>query len=172
VYFKENIRRSNVKKTKYDSMITMNKESPLPDWLRKLREKVPDDPSRGRVVTWVDNDVIPGAFYYESFIILKPTPEGYFNDPPHFHEDWDEVIGMFGTNPADPDNLGGEIQLTLGDEIRTFTKSCAVFVPRGLKHCPLVITKVSTPIILVTTGNSKYYTQKLTPDGEEMIKNL
>jgi hypothetical protein len=58
-----------MKKTKHDSLITTNKEGPIPDWLRKLREKVPDDPSRGRVLTWVDNGVMPGAFYYESFIV-------------------------------------------------------------------------------------------------------
>jgi hypothetical protein len=159
-------------KTKSSVLITTNKTGPIPDWLSKLREKVPDDPSRGRVLTWVDNGVIPGAFYYESFMILKPTPGGYFNDPPHFHEDWDEIIGMFGTNPADPDNLGEEVELTLVDDVHTFAKSRSVFVPRGLKHCPPVIKKVSTPITLVTTGNSRYYTQKLTPEGEDMVKEL
>ena len=79
------------------------------------------------------------------------------------------MIGIYGTNPADPFNLGGEVQITLGDELHSITQSCAIFVPRGLQHCPLVIKKVSTPILLVTTGASKNYTQILTPDWEEQL---
>lgn len=145
---------------KYKHLVTTNKEHRHSDWV----DQVPRDPEGGKILTWVDNDVIPGAFYYESFMAIKPTLEGSFNDPPHVHEDWDEIIGIYGTNPADPDNLGGEVQLTLGDEVHTFTESCAIFVPRGLQHCPLVIKKVTTPILLVTTGNSGYYTQTLPPD--------
>jgi hypothetical protein len=74
------------------------------------------------------------------------------------------VIGVYGTNPANPDELFGEIQLGLGDELHSLTRSCAVFIPRGLQHGPLIIKRVTTPIILVTTGNSPKYVQRL-PDG-------
>ena len=150
---------------KYEKLITTNREHRHADWV----SKVPRDPEGGKIVTWLDGDVIPGAFYYEAFMAIKPTLEGSFNDPPHVHEDWDEVIGIYGTNPADPFNLGGEVQITLGDEVHSITQSCAIFVPRGLQHCPLVIKKVSTPILLVTTGASKNYTQTLAPDWEEQL---
>ena len=78
-------------------------------------------------MTWLDGDVIPGAFYYEAFIALKPTLEGSFNDPSRVHEDWDEVIGIYGTNPVDPFNLGGEVKITLGNEVHSITQSCAIF---------------------------------------------
>jgi len=151
-------------KTKYGRLITTNRE-PLegpPEWF----SRVPRDPTSGQVVTWLDHDVIPGGFYYESFMALKPTLEGSYNDPPQIHDDWDEVIGVYGTNPADPSRLFGEVQLGLGDEMHSLTKSCAVFIPRGLQHGPLVIKKVTTPIILVTTGNSPKYVQRL-PEGWE-----
>ena len=151
-------------KTKYGKYITTNSERTggHPEWA----SKVPRDPTGGKIITWLDGDVIPGAFYYEAFMAIKPSLEGSFNDPPHVHDDWDEIIGIYGTNPADPHSLGGEVQLTLGDEVHSITKSSAIFVPRGLQHCPLVIKKVTTPILLVTTGGSKNYVQRL-PEGWE-----
>ena len=153
--------------TKYGKLIPTVNEAPSgrPEWI----EKVPRDPDSGKILVWMDGDVIPGAFYYEGFMALKPNTRGRYNDPPHVHEDWDEVIGIFGTNPADPFDLGGEVQLTLGDEVHSITKTCSIFVPRGLKHCPLVIKKVSTPILLVTTGASKNYVQTLASDWKEQL---
>jgi hypothetical protein len=172
MFNKNVLRRVKVAGKKYDKLITTNTEHAIPEWSRKLREKLPRDPSRGRILTWLDDDVIPGAFYYESFVVLKPTPAGYFNDPPMIHDDWDEVIGMYGTNPANPEDLGGEIQLTIDDEVHSFTKSSAVFIPKGLKHGPFVFKKVTTPIIVVTTGPSKKYTQTLPAGWEKMIGTL
>ena len=151
-------------KTKYGNLITTNREQPEgpPEWF----SKVPRDPASGQIVTWLDHDVIPGGFYYESFMALKPTLAGSYNDSPQIHDDWDEVIGVYGTNPADPTKLFGEVQLGLGGETHSLTRSCAVFIPRGLQHGPLVVKKVTTPIILVTTGNSPKYIQRL-PDGWE-----
>ncbi len=149
---------------KYDKLITTNTERTggHPEW----HSKVPRDPSGGKIVTWLDGDVIPGAFYYESFMALKPSLEGSYNDPPQIHDDWDEIIGVYGTNPSDPHDLFGEIVLGLGDEMHSITKSSAVFIPRGLQHGPLVIKRVTTPILLVTTGPSKNYIQRL-PEGWE-----
>ena len=156
-------------KTKYGKLITYNKEQPEgpPEWF----SKVPRDPTSGQIVTWFDGDVIPGGFYYEAFMAIKPTLEGSYNDPPQIHDYWDEVIGMYGTNPADPDSLFGEVVLGLGDEMHSLTRSCAVFIPRGLQHGPLIIKKVTTPIILVTTGNSPKYIQRLPEGWEKELKS-
>ncbi len=155
-------------KSKYAKLITTNCVQPEgpPIWF----DQVPRDPESGAIVTWLDNDVIPGGFYYEAFMAMKPTLAGSYNDPPQIHDDWDEIIGMYGTNPADPTQLFGEVRLTLGDEVQVLTKSCAVFIPRGLQHGPLVIKKVTTPIILVTTGNSPKYIQRLPEGWEKSLK--
>jgi hypothetical protein len=74
---------------KYGHLITANREHRHSDWV----DQVPRDPESGQILTWLDGDVIPGAFYYESFMAIKPTIEGSYNDPPHVHPEWDEVIG-------------------------------------------------------------------------------
>ena len=71
-------------------MITENREHRHSDWV----DQVPRDPESGEILNWVDGDVIPGAFYYESFMAKKPTIEGSFNDPPHVNpQDGDVVPG-------------------------------------------------------------------------------
>jgi len=82
-----------------------------------------------------------------------PMPEG---SGPHTH-DADEIIGFFGNNPQDPYDLGGEIEFWLEDEKHILTKSCLIFVPRGMKHCPLILRRVDRPIFHFTTVTSGQY---------------
>ena len=142
-----------------------NKDKVVADWETKITR----DPEGGKTITWIDGDIMPGAFYHEVFMINKPTPEGSINNPPHVHEDWDEIIGIYGTDAEDPYDLGGEIQMTLGDEVYTITRSSVIFIPKGLQHCPLIFKKISKPVILMTTGPSKNYTQTLPADWEKQL---
>jgi hypothetical protein len=117
----------------------------------------------GRIL-FLDNEVVPGAFYVECVWIMPPQ-EGLSeteNRPrgasvkPHTH-DYDEVIAFFGTNPDDLHDLGGEVELWLGDEKHIITKTCMVFIPAGLQHCPLTFHRVDRPIFHFTTGTGKMY---------------
>lgn len=110
-------------------------------------------------VMYLDGDVLAGAFYVECVWFYAPTPHGS-GPKPHVH-DFDEIIGFFGSDPKDPTDLCGEVELWLGDEKHTITKSCVVFVPKGLQHCPLRFVRVDRPIFHFTTGPaSKYGGQK------------
>lgn len=135
--------------TKYGHLICTNTKRPPHNWGTT-------DQSVSRLVTWLDSTVVPGAFYVEVVWKYKPTPPGTAH-PAHVHEDWDEVVGFHGTNPDDPFDLGGEVNFWLGDEKQVITKSCVVFVPRGLKHCPVEFIRVDRPIIHWSTGNQGSY---------------
>ncbi len=64
----------------------------------------------------------------------------------HVH-DFDEFIGLLGTKgPEDPRDLGGEIEFWLGGEQYKITESCLIYIPKGLKHCPLKFTRIDSPI--------------------------
>ena len=75
----------------------------------------------------------------------------------HTHES-DEIIGFFGSDPENPHDLGGEVEIWLEDEKHIITKSCLIFVPRGMKHCPLEIKRVDRPIFHFSTLNEGQYT--------------
>jgi hypothetical protein len=82
----------------------------------------------------------------------QPLPDSQIFKP-HVH-DTDEMICYFGSNPKDPFDLGGEIEIWIEDEPYNFTKSGVVFLPRGLRHCPWFIRKITTPILAVFVHSS------------------
>jgi hypothetical protein len=118
--------------------------------------------NKGGRVLYLDNDVVPGAFYMECVWVMPrpagaPMPGGRkVGTEPHTH-DYDEVIAFFGTDLNDPHDLGAEVELWLGDEKHIITKSSLVFVPAGLKHCPLTFLRVDRPVFHYTTGPGKMY---------------
>ena len=66
----------------------------------------------------------------------------------------DEIIGFFGTDTENVFDLGGEIEFWLEDEKYLLTKSCLIFIPGGMKHCPIKFLKIDRPIFhfLMVTG--------------------
>jgi hypothetical protein len=107
----------------------------------------------------LDDSIAKGAFYTDCVWIWdKKGPEGVKTEIAHSH-DFDEVLGFVGTIREDPRELGGEIEFWLDDEQYVFTKSCLIFVPRGLKHLPLIFRRVDHPIFFFTEGNGSAYTR-------------
>jgi hypothetical protein len=103
---------------------------------------------------YLDEEIIKGAFYVECVWYWKGSEQPIVGA--HTHP-FDEVITFFGTNPEDPQDLCGEVELWLEDEKHILTKSCLTFVPAGMKHCPLIIRRVDRPIFHFTTGPGGKY---------------
>ena len=104
-------------------------------------------------VVYLDSKVMEGAFYAESSWFWKDTE---FSPPPHTH-DFDEVLAFIGSDPKDPHDLYGEVELWLGDEKHIIAKSCFVFIPKGLKHCPMHVHPDDRPIFHFSTGSTVNY---------------
>jgi hypothetical protein len=105
-------------------------------------------------ILWMDENVVEGAFHMNTAWYLKASPT--VEDTPHVH-DTDEIIGFFGSNPDDPYDLGGEIEIWLEDEKHIINRTAMLFVPAGMKHCPLVIRRVDRPIFHFTTVTGGRY---------------
>jgi len=102
-------------------------------------------------VLWIDSNVVPGAFqmnvsWYKHVPELDPIFEA------NAHEDA-EILGFFGTDPEEPYNLHGEIQVDLDGEPHVITRSSLIFVPSNLPHA-LHVRRVDQPILhfSVVTG--------------------
>jgi hypothetical protein len=137
----------------------------------KLKENIQEAPwtpkgirparkGKGGRLLWLDSEVVPGAFYIETeWSIPHKTGQNQIKETvtqAHTH-DFDEVLCMFGTNMDDPYDLGGEVEFWLGDEKHVITKSCIIFIPKGLKHCPLITKRIDRPIFGFTIGHGKMY---------------
>jgi hypothetical protein len=99
-------------------------------------------------ILWMDENVVEGAFHMNTAWYLKAAAT--LEDRPHAHEN-DEIIGFFGNDPDNSHDLGGEIEIWLEDEKHIITKSALLFVPAGMKHCPLILKRVDRPIFHFTT---------------------
>ena len=112
-------------------------------------------PSTPNRVAYIDNEVVEGAFYMECVWIpprLRPGP----GPKAHTH-DYDEILGFFGSDTENQRDLYGEVELWLEDEKHIINKSCLIFIPKGMKHCPLTFTRVDRPIFHFSVGPGKMY---------------
>ncbi len=107
-----------------------------------------------RRVLWMDEDVVEGSFHMNTSWFLKASTTT--EDVPHTH-DSDEIIAFFGSDPDNPYDLGGEVEIWLEDEKHILTTSSLIFVPRGMKHCPLILNRVDRPIFHFTVVTEGQY---------------
>jgi len=107
-------------------------------------------------ILWMDKDVVPGAFNMNTSWYLKASMT--IDDKPHTH-DSDEIIGFFSNDASKPYDLGGEIEIWLEGEKQIITKSCMIFVPAGMVHCPLILKRVDRPIFHFTVVTAGQYTK-------------
>jgi hypothetical protein len=105
-------------------------------------------------ILWMDENVVPGAFHMNTAWYLKATDT--LEEVPHTH-DTDEIIGFFGNDPDNPYDLHGEIEIWMEDEKHVITSSVMIFVPAGMKHCPLIVKRVDRPIFHFTAVQGKQY---------------
>ena len=107
-------------------------------------------------VLFMDSNSVPGSFYAE-YILYNKALEG--SPPEHSHDDSDEILMFFGTDPERPHDLCGEIELWIAGEKYTLTESAMIFVPKGVKHCPLYAPRVDKPIVMVSTAPAQRYSR-------------
>jgi len=114
---------------------------------------------RATRILWLEDFIVKGAPSIICSWYWKATEtEG---TPSHTH-DFDEVIGFFGSDPQNPHDLCGEVEFWLEDEKYILTKSCLIFAPRGLRHCPLRVIRVDRPIFFLAVSiTSKYVKENI-----------
>ena len=110
----------------------------------------------------LDDSVLKGSFYTEAVWIWPGSTDIYPEtaEPNSHAHDYDETIAFFGTDFKNPNDLCGEIEIWMEDEKFNLTRSCLIFVPKGMYHCPLVIHKVEKPIFHFATGPGSLYMQE------------
>src|SRR5699024_3524914 len=116
-----------------------------------------------RRVVWIDGERVPGAFQMNTAWYYRiPDRDPIFDE--HVHDDCDELIGFFSSDPENPHDLGGEIEFTIGGEAHLITKSSIIFAPAGTPHNPMRILRVDRPIFHFSVVNKTAY------DGSKTYK--
>jgi hypothetical protein len=63
------------------------------------------------------------------------------------HEKFDEIVLHIGGDPKNPEDLGATMQFGMGNDLLTFDKSFAMWIPKGVSHGPLIWKEVRKPHI-------------------------
>lgn len=107
---------------------------------------------------WIDDKKLNGAPYLESVWFHTVNDTG----PETHTHDFDEIIGFFGGDAEHPEELNAELSFQIGNETATFTKSCLLYIPRGIPHSPILVPKLERSIIHFSGGNGGDYIKKIT----------
>jgi hypothetical protein len=63
------------------------------------------------------------------------------------HKKFDEIVLHIGGDPKNPEDLGADMRFGMGDDLLSFSTSSGIYIPRGLKHGPVIWDKVRKPHI-------------------------
>ena len=114
---------------------------------------------RGRqtpTMTYMSNKLVPGCNTYIEFGWIYEVPNPNVHILEHVHN-YDEIVIHFGSDPHNPEDLGAEIEFGVGGQPITFNTTSAFYLPKGLKHGPLIWKNVTRPHVQMTiimgTGN-------------------
>ena len=91
---------------------------------------------------------------------------------------WEFCTETIGMDPENPDDLGAEVQMCIGEDMEKhiFTKSCTVIIPGGTPHGNFRIIESKKPWMFVQVQEAAERTEKflwdyLTPEQIEAIPN-
>lgn len=73
------------------------------------------------------------------------------------------MIGFFGTDPNDLNDLGAEIEFYIDGERNVMNQTFLAFIPAGVVHCPLNILSITRPVFHFATGQGKDYAGESQP---------
>ena len=123
----------------------------LPEESQKRLAKYNERATR---ILWLEDFVIKGApsvilsWYWKA----TETP----GTPQHTHN-FDEVVGFIGCDPQNPKELYGEVEFWIEDEKYTLNKSCLIYCPKGIRHCPLRVVRADKPILFLAFSTTLNY---------------
>jgi hypothetical protein len=95
-------------------------------------------------LAYLNNDLVPGCNVFLDYRWIMEMPEPKSLIPAHAH-DFPEIVIHIGSDPENPEDLGGEIEVGVGDEKLTFSKTTAIYLPPGTSHGPFTWKKFSRP---------------------------
>jgi hypothetical protein len=108
----------------------------------------------------IQDSILKGSFFAGCEWLWQLTGDGPVSFETAHSHDFDEIIGFAGSNRNHPRDLGGEIEFWMGGEAYTLTKTCLIFIPRGVTHSPVVLKRIDTPIFMFEAGNNTVYEKK------------
>lgn len=86
--------------------------------------------------------------------IIHVGPDGHRGGPyPKYHHNADNLMFFYGTEPDNLTDLGAHVEIHLGqgedEEIFEFDQARCIFIPKGVRHGPLYVTKFRRNFVIM-----------------------
>jgi hypothetical protein len=118
--------------------------------------RVKNNPAIVKPIVQVDADTVPGSEFYAETKWLLPGPEEIRLCETHTHE-FNEVLGFFGFNYDNIQDLGAEIEITIDNEKNILDRSFSACIPAGVPHGPVIVRNIKRPIFHVASAKTGHY---------------
>jgi hypothetical protein len=173
---------------RYDKYICteLKKRHMLPGPTPEERDKLAAEGLRIAMehVLWIDDEVIPGAYYGESTWIWPPSYPNQISPAelakrtanprpmfPHSHE-FPELLSWWGTDPDHPEDTSS-MGMIMADEEIPLDKSWVAYIPAGMLHMPTrggTTVHTNRPVCHWTSGPGAYTREKDHSEEEKDVK--
>lgn len=134
-------------------------------------EVIPKDQVRNRIpaMTLMSSNLVPGTRMYveTGWVLGMPDPNPHIEEHAH---DYDEIVLHIGTDPDNPEDLGGEIEIGLDGQPVVINRTSAIYIPKGMKHGPLVWKEFHHPHLELTIMIGAGTLAEADPGGHEKLK--
>jgi hypothetical protein len=118
----------------------------------RLSYETTTDPQIIKPVVTIDHEVVPGAQFCADTKWILPGAKGEIRlCESHTHK-YGEMIGFYGFNYDNIQDLGAEIEITIDNEKNSVDRSFAAYVPPGVQHGPIIVRNVQRPIFWVSSA--------------------
>jgi hypothetical protein len=119
--------------------------------------RVKNDPKTVKPIVQVDADTVPDAEFYAEAKWIVPGPEKEIKLCESHTHDFTEVLGFFGFNYDNIQDLGAEIEITIDNEKNIVDRSFSACIPAGVQHGPVIIRNIKRPIFHTSSGPTGHY---------------
>jgi hypothetical protein len=116
------------------------------DYMKGDEQVIPNVTDFRKTIVGLTDNQVKGAFYAGFVWYLQPFQGTGPNSTSSHTHDFDELLGFLGSDWENPESLNAEIEFWLEDEKYILTKSCVIFVPKGMSHCPLKMLTCKRPV--------------------------
>jgi hypothetical protein len=134
-------------------------------------EVIPKFETKNRIppMTLMSGNLVPDSKMYieAGWILGMPDPNPHIGE--HIHN-YNEIVIHLGTDPRNPEDLGGEIEILMDGEPITISSTSAIFIPKGMKHGPLTWKKFEKPHLEMTIMIGANTLAEADPGGHEKLK--
>ena len=119
----------------------------------KYEARTEFDDVKGRqypTMTFMSNELVPGSNVYIEMGWVWAMPDPNPHIPEHSHSNSDEFVLHIGSEPKNPEDLGGEIEFVVGGQPLKINKTSALYVPAGVAHGPVTWKSITRPHLQMT----------------------